>query len=91
MNICIVHKKWNDDLVPETGFYGDVNSCLKTIRKTHPQAFPWDSWISDDRFREALTSDQRAILGTTTQWQIVWGGPFDTSVAILVRSFERGQ
>jgi hypothetical protein len=84
-SIVILDRQWDDSLTPQSGFYGDVGHCIKDIRRRHPQAFPWERWIRDSRFYGLLAEEQRVALGCDLEWLLVWGGPFTTSVAILVR------
>ncbi len=86
MNIVVLHKMPDDTLACERAFYGDVEHCVKQVRKQYPKAFvnP-DWWIHDNRWADKLPAEIRQVIGEDQEWAIVWGGPFHTGVAVLVR------
>ena len=98
MNLAVVDVVWQWEprqYSAQRGFYGDVEHCVKDVRRRWPHAFAdceTDTpsvkyrWVRDGRFSDSLPPEMREIIGEDQEWCIVWGGRYMTAVAFLVRS-----
>ena len=88
MSIVLINRLWDGSLSVQRGaFYGDVEHCVKDIRRRHPKAYADDDWAPvTPKMLDGADDQQLQVLGGKPEFKVVWAGPYLGSCAYLVRS-----